>query len=233
MRLLSGLLVGLVLGCGGDDGVSPREARAELADRGIAYTERAFLRAAAEGDLDVVKLFVAAGMSVDAADDEYGFTALHGAALNGHLGVVKFLVGAGADVHATDDDGETALHNAAWGGHLEIVKFLVGSGSAVDATTDYGFTALHGAAYWGHLDVVEFLVTGADLEAMDRDGETALHRAVYWGHLEIVKVLVGAGADVDATTNEGETPRALAASCRGSDERRARCAAVVAYFDSL
>ena len=76
-------------------------ARAELGRRGIAYTGNAFHDAARAGNLEVVRLFVMAGMSLEAYD-LLRFTALHLAAANGHLEVVKFLVGAGARVHGYD-----------------------------------------------------------------------------------------------------------------------------------
>ena len=240
MRLLSGLLVGLVLGCGGDDGVSPREARAELADLGIDYTAESFFRAAYEGDLTVVKLFVETGMSVNTRAGDLGLTVLHVAAGGGHLAVVKFLVGAGVSLTDTDKGGNTALLRAAWQGHLAVVEFLVGSGADMDARDNNGRTALHYAAgEFGHLAVVRYLVDqGADVNATDGVlGLTALHAAAFGGHLSVVQYLVGQGASVTATTNNGVTPRHMAARCSTdadrSAERRANCAAVVEYFDSL
>lgn len=75
MRFLLVLLVAAALGCGGL--VSPSGARAELESRGIAYNDAAFLNAARAGDLEVVRLFVEAGMSVNTASTS-GVTALHG-----------------------------------------------------------------------------------------------------------------------------------------------------------
>ena len=114
MRFLV-LLVGLGLGC--------TDARDESADLGIAYTPEAFLRAAENGDLTVVKLFVESGVSVNAANSK-GFTALHSAAAEGQLAVVRNLVENGADVKAKTYNGATALHVAASGGHLEMVRYL-------------------------------------------------------------------------------------------------------------
>lgn len=172
MRILLIGLVGLVLGCAGDDGVSPREARAELADLGIDYTAESFFQAAYEGDLTVVKLFVETGMSVNTRDGDSGATALIGAAFGGHLSVVQYLVKKGASFSARANTGATALHMAAFGGHLSVVRYLVGQ--------------------------------GADVDARDNNGPTALHYA--------------GGCSTDADR---------------SAERRANCAAVVEYFDSL
>ena len=122
------------------------------------------------------------------------------------MSVVEFLVGAGADVNARGGDHMTALHFAAWNGRLSVVEFLVGAGASLTATTNGGTS-------------------------------TPLHLAAWWGRLAVVEFLVGAGADVTATTNDGETPRDRAAECSSrtdfTDGWRARCRAVVAYFDSL
>ena len=218
----------------------PRAARAALDSLGIAYTDWEFREAAASGNLAVVKLFVAAGMSVNARDED-GWTALLFAAGLGRLSVVAFLVGAGADVNARGGPLDwTALHDAAGGGDLEVVEILVGAGAAVDARDKRGRTALHVAADDGNLAVVEYLVgQGADVEARDNRGWTALHEAAGLGRLSVVEFLVGAGADLEATDDYGWTPRDDAEDCSTStasyltDEDRANCAAVVEYFDSL
>ena len=151
---------------------TPEEARAELETIGEVFTARAFVDAAEDGKLAVVKLFVAAGMDIDATP--YSVTALYLAAGRGHLEIVKFLVGAGADLNATNSWGGTALHLAADEGELEVVKFLVGAGADVNATTSWGFTALHFAAWGGYdLAVVKYLVgAGADVNARDEYGRT-------------------------------------------------------------
>ena len=197
-------------------------ARAELDRRGIEFTEWAFLDAAKSGNLEVVRLFVAAGMSVNTAT-ERGVTALHFAAYNGHLSVVQYLVGAGADLEATGKGkGRMEFHWTAGGDH-ELVQSLF---DALTAASNDRWTALHFAAQAGHLAVVEFLVgAGADLEATSNNRWTALHWAAIEGHLAVVKYLVGQGLSVTATDNNGKKPRDLA-----EDEGHG---AVVNYLDSL
>jgi len=138
--------LGLALQGGHTDLVEnlPLAPREKLAALGIAYRVDAFLDAALDGRLAVVRLFVQAGMPVNAGPDR---TALHFAAGEGHLEVVEFLVGAGADVNATDTIGKTALHFAAWRGRLEVVEFLVGAGADVDATDTTGDTPRGEAVY--------------------------------------------------------------------------------------
>lgn len=187
------------------------EARAELTRQGIAYTAQAFVDSAEAGNLAVVKLFLQAGMSVDTVYPVSRYTirhtVLYWAAYGGHLAVVKYLVGQGADINKTDADsgGWTPLHVAADVGHLAVVQYLVGQGADVSATS-----------------IVDW---------------TPLHTAARSGHLAVVKYLVGQGASLTATDIGGDMPRDLASACSSrtsnSDEKRANCRAVVAYFDSL
>ena len=183
-------------------------ARAELAELGIDYTEQAFLDSAYAGNLEVVQLFVEAGMSVNTADG-LGEMALY-----------------------------YALYYAADGGSLELVHFLVEQGADVDATTDWGSTVLHYAARGGSLELVRYLVgLGMDVSAARDNGQTVLHAATAHGQLEVVKYLVGQGAAVDARDDTGRTPRDVAVSCSSSgwypEALRENCRAVVEYFDSL
>ena len=135
--------------------------------RGIAYTANAFVDSASAGNLAVVKLFVQAGMDIDATDRN-STTALFQASVEDHLAVVQYLAEQGADVNLS-----TPLYHAASRGHLEVVKYLVGQGANVNATDHVGWTPLHHAAYSGHLEVVKYLVEqGASITAETNAGYT-------------------------------------------------------------
>jgi ankyrin repeat protein len=101
---------------------------------------------------------------------------------------------------ATDVD---LLTWAASGGSLASVELLLDRGADPDGG------ALHAAAATGHPQVVErLLAEGADVDRRDRDtGRTALHAAVAAapdGEVPAaVRLLVTAGADVNALTNDG------------------------------
>ena len=120
--LLSILACAALLACG--DRETP--VRAELDRLGIAYTAAAFIDAARAGNLEVVKLFVEAGMDIDATNNYgvNGVTALHWAAWDGHLSVVEYLVGQGASLTATDNHGKMAKDIASYWGHADIVDYL-------------------------------------------------------------------------------------------------------------
>lgn len=192
---------------------TPGDARAELRSRGINYKADVFREAAQSGNLEVVRLFVLGGMSVNTATSN-GWTALHASANGGHLAVVEYLVEHGADVNATTDAGWTALHYAAqYSFSLSVVEYLVEHGADVNATDDDGRTPLHDAARRGDWGMVEYLVRqAADVNATDDDGWTALHYAARAGELSIVRLLVEHEADVNATTDFGWTALDFATS---------------------
>ena len=138
---------------------SPDSARRSLGDLGVQYNQRSFIEAAGAGDLNVVQLFVWAGMDVNVqpytasvvyiperdnptrvAHLKYSWfpqegqedddTALMKAAGNGHIDVVKFLCENGVDLCIRNQQKQTAMYFAAAGGYLEIVKYLHAQGRA-------------------------------------------------------------------------------------------------------
>ena len=62
------------------------------------------------------------------------------------------------------------------------------------------------ASWNGHLTVVKLLlVSGANVNARDKEGSTALLGAARQGRTEVVSTLIQSGADPDAKDNDGKT----------------------------
>jgi ankyrin repeat protein len=83
--------------------------------------------AAYNGNVEIVRMLIEAGAKVDAADTQYGFTALASAARNGHVGVIRLLLNAGADPSRKIVDGRTPLDLAKHYGHELAAKELASS----------------------------------------------------------------------------------------------------------
>ena len=168
------------------------ETRSEMAERGIPYNQRSFVTYAQNGDLDLVRLFVEAGLDVNV--QPYSSSSVY--------------IPTQEDVEQLDDleavwfpqdgdeDNDTALMKAAGQGHIEIVRFLVEQGADLDIRNRQEQNALMFAAAGGHLAVVVFLIdSGADvspvgfLYSYEYGPFTPLMWAAYNGHLDVVNLL--------------------------------------------
>ena len=185
----------LLGGCKRSSSSSPKQARS-------------IHEAAATGDEDAIKRFLAEGVSPNASG-EMGWTPLHIAARDGYSDVVGLLLAQGADLEVRDKNGMTALHWAAGYGSLETVKVLVGKGANVNAKNKYGGTPL-GATTMGRGQCEEvallLLSKGADANAKDSDGSTVLHKAVLNGEPGVLRILIENGADPAGKDKDGKTP---------------------------
>ena len=138
---------------------SPEEARSELAERGIPYNQSSFVTYAQNGDLDVVRLFVEAGLDVNVQPHSSYYIDTGGVYIIGQEDVEQL-----DDLEAVwfpqggDEYNDTALMKAAGQGHREVVRFLVEQGADLNIRNNQGQNALMFAAASGHLAVVIFLI---------------------------------------------------------------------------
>ena len=111
-----------------------------------------FLRAAAAGDLQTMRLLLTYGADPKIPTTE-GVTPLAAASGIGYMGgmskewsrkqrgeAVKFLIDLGLDVNAADRVGRSPLHGAASLGYGEVVQMLVDAGGRLDAKDKGGST---------------------------------------------------------------------------------------------
>lgn len=118
-----------------------------------------------------------------------------------------------ANVMARDSYGNTPLHKAVEYGEINHVKAILALGADVNARSIQGGTPLHIAARFSNLETVLLLLNrGADLKAKDVNGKTAIHYASAGVNKEIVLALLNAGMLIDEKTLSGETPLHLASA---------------------
>ena len=118
-------------------------------------------------------------------------------------------------------DGRYLFHRLAEEvGRLEIVKLILKFTNVDINCKDIheSKTALHYAsAVADNFEVVKFLIEkGAKANIKDKAGQAPLHIAAAGGHLEIVNELLKAGAQVDATRNDGWNALLLATNLLAS-----------------
>jgi hypothetical protein len=109
-------------------------------EAGVERPIQTFLqKAAAEGDLERLRLGLQYGADVEKRND-WGEVALGYACSHGQLTAVRMLVEAGADVNAIEERVETGLRNTpldCTGGHPEIAVYLRAHGAGTYAEFVY------------------------------------------------------------------------------------------------
>ena len=143
--------------------------------------------AAAEGNLNSVKKYLAKGLDINAKGGSLKSSALLSATLYDQVKMAEFLIRNGADVNAKGDDGGTALHAAAFLGQYEIAKLLIQNGADVDARNNEGETVINGTmADW---ETTKFIAGILQLK-LDRE-------SVETGRSQIVELLRKNGATAE------------------------------------
>lgn len=137
------------------------------------------------------------------------WSALHLASAHYSTDVVDVLIKYGADINATTHQtSSTPLHLAAAFGRLENAQRLVVAGANIHSTDRSGRTPLHSAVSGDHPNIVQYLISvGADHSTPDRAGNLPLHHAFDYEQngIECIRILLGSGADANATNAYGQT----------------------------
>lgn len=178
-------------------------------------------RAARAGAADLCTTLIARGADADAATGA-GETPLTCGARAGAAEVVRVLLDAGVDAGWPNDLGDTALHVAMLSPEgtdvAGVVAALAGAGASVDEENNDGITPLILASRKARPDLVKLLLEhGAEPSIRGAAGNTALIFACEGRHAsdndptytsrmeECIRLLVGAGADINAANDLGET----------------------------
>lgn len=113
-----------------------------------------FARAAADGNLQRMRLLQMAGAAVNGRDG--CCSPLFLAAGEGRVNAVRYLLDQGADVNGREYGGRTALTEAAFSGNASIIKELILRGADVNAITEAG-TPLDIALQANHPAAIDLL----------------------------------------------------------------------------
>lgn len=172
--------------------------------------------AAQRGDVAQIERLLKSGAAIDATDGA-GRTPLHVATFARQGAAVRALIEAGAN-HAKLENGRyDAVTIAAVADDEATLRTLLQLGaSAKLVTSRYDGTALIAAAHLGHDGVVRQLIAaGAPLDHVNNLHWTAVIEAIVLGdggarHQATLKALIDAGANLQITDRNGQTPLALA-----------------------
>ena len=178
-------------------------------DRLSDYTE-ALDFSAMLGRMEIIRIFLDAGVDIDAIVGEPG-TLLHRAAERGQISVVEFLLASGAAIDARNTSPDsyyerqwTPLMFAISENQTPISELLLDAGADINVRDTEGRTPLLLAIEKGRQSMSERLIEmGANLELTGEEGCTALILAVREGHKTLTERLIAAGADINARDRNG------------------------------
>lgn len=164
------------------------------------------LRAAADGDIEKVKMLVEQGVDVNTFAHGDG-TALFLAIQHSHIEVAELLLQNGADPNLGSRSDGYPLLAAIADGDIDLVKFIIKKGADVNRAYLGDGSALILASKMGHLEMVKVLVGAKANINMPVEGDgNPLIMASKAGQLHVVKYLVDLGADVNYEVVGDETP---------------------------
>jgi ankyrin repeat protein len=134
-----------------------KQARQLLLNKGIKYSEQAYIKAVKANDIDTVKLFLSAGMPVDIKYK--GYPVLFEPVIDGHLEMVQLLIRNDADVNFQHSAWKFTPLMKASGKFYQpkIVECLLKNGADPLLKERHGYTALDIAFQNGKKDIVEII----------------------------------------------------------------------------
>jgi ankyrin repeat protein len=106
-------------------------------------------------------------------------------------------------------NGESPLMAALYRGHHDIVDAVIEAGAAID---------IFAAAATGRIEDLRRNTNDAAINSYAYDGWTPLHLAAFFGHLDAARLLLDAGADVHAVSQNSLTNTPLHAATAGKHE---------------
>jgi ankyrin repeat protein len=174
--------------------------------------------AAVRGHKAVVRWLLQQGVAVDTADNQ-GKTCLHGACGSSSsrdgAAMIKLLLDNGADVHQYSNKQISALDTCAEFGQVECARALIAAGADVNHFNSMNMTCLHVAVMTHRTAVLRLLLEHGATAVMNTviaiqcayaphcsGGKTAL---MLCSETDTVKTLLAYGADVNVSTDTGDT----------------------------
>ena len=186
-------------------------------DARIQNKQTPFMISAAKGDLDLLKMFHAAGAD-PLLNDKLDRTPLMLSVKNGNTHVASYLLKLGVNVNAEDSSRNSPLHYACAYGWPDCVKLLIEVGANINAVNSWMSTPLELALKKGRFAcAIILLKEKVDVNVIDRNGVSLFNSLVssYIAQLSqkkiaplpwtIKKILEREDLDISSTDREGQT----------------------------
>ena len=168
------------------------------------YSTTFLIHACKAGNVTTARMLLERGADREIVSSEGTETALRSASGRGHVEIVKLLLGWDKDSGPIEEARiRSAMRSATANGYISTLKLLVEYGTDVYALNTSLFEAIH----FKRVEIAEFLLdSGADFNAVSRDGHTPWICACGRGGYDLVRLFLARGADPNYTDPSGECP---------------------------
>ncbi|PVH69870.1 ankyrin, partial [Cadophora sp. DSE1049] len=157
------------------------------------------LLAAANGELEIVKLLIRKGANINIRTKEDGYGALQIATSAGNSEILAFLADSGADLDLRDNEGAFPLIQAAASAKESCARILLDRRAPILSSTKSKNTAYLESARTGTPELVKlFAERGANTKGTIGQGSTALHIAIELKNDKVIDAII----DTDAALIE-------------------------------
>ena len=174
------------------------------------YSVSNLMRVAASGDLDRLKSFLDAGLTVETRADDQS-TVLHCSARAGQAEVVKFLLDTGADFEARNEKNRLPIHEAILSDSKETFELLLGS-LTQEELRGSELQLRHYFVQSGHIGIINAYLARLGCGFTDQSALEKLKFAIQTGHDKLVaKLLDDPSIDCNYRQGNGYAPIHLAA----------------------
>lgn len=172
-----------------------------------ALKSQDIFEAAEQGDVERIRILLAANPELVNAVDPWKRPPLLLAARGVHFEAIKLLVDKGADVNAdAGGSGTTALHSAAYRGHRQAAAYLLEKGADINAVDNTGNTPLSYAITAGHKETAALLESrGGGVPLKGESAKRLLHGAASRGHKALVDYMMTKKVSLDSENGNGGT----------------------------
>eukprot|EP00039_Didymoeca_costata_P015564 m.267605 g.267605 ORF g.267605 m.267605 type:complete len:580 (+) comp16250_c0_seq1:372-2111(+) len=169
------------------------------------------MAAAAQGNVDIIRVLVKHGANVNLGKVEDKATPVYIAAQTGMAHAISCLAELGADLNSyLSDRGATPSLVAANQGHTNVIQELVHLRADFNKPTwDHKLTPFFVACQQGHLDIVKILVENKNVLNIDINqtatafiNATPLYAALACNRYDVVRYLVKEGADMNIAAKD-------------------------------
>ena len=183
-------------------------AAAVLVGCGAKAPEISIHEAASQGNIEVIKKYLEAGLDINVYDDQ-NMSPLDRASIVGKWDTdsIKSKKKLAVDIIKKAGGVHNSIIGSMFAADIESIQHFLDQNIDINTKWEMGSTLVYHSCNQGNIEVVKYLISmGADINIANNNGGTPLHRACNFGDPDLVGILIDAGANIDAIDGQQLSP---------------------------